>query len=197
MIKYGLISQTDARTLERTIDLVCKIFEDRVLSITEVGIYSGETGNGMRQYVKSKGRSSYLTGIDNGADSEAVRFNYSRMIAGNSNVVYNELDEESQHIIFIDANHSLPYVICDAFCYMSKVKLGGFLCFHDTGEHIDRFTHYQKVGSEQDEDMYISVREALTKIGLMNNMFPEWKLIFDEADPNDEAGGVTVFQKLY
>lgn len=56
MIKYGLISQTDGETLERTIDLICNEFADTSFNICEIGIYNGETSRGLYQYITSKGR---------------------------------------------------------------------------------------------------------------------------------------------
>jgi hypothetical protein len=54
---------------------------------------------------------------------------------------------------------------------------------------------YQWHGDKEDPDMYICVRKALITIGLtLNN---HWAVVFDECDPNDSAGGVTIFKKLY
>jgi len=123
-IKYGLISKVDAQTIEKTIDLICNQFPEGIINVCEVGIYAGETGNGIRQYIESKGRQVNLTGIDNNKDREPLRLKYDKLIIGNSNEVYSELEAESQNLIFVDANHSFPYVVSDFFCYEDKVKKG-------------------------------------------------------------------------
>lgn len=197
MIQYGLISKVDSSVLEKTIDLI-KEGGNWFINILEVGIYGGETGNGLREYAKSKGLEVCLTGIDNNKDGEKLRHEYTQLIIGNSNEVYNQIEDESQHLIFIDALHTFPSVVADFYCYADKVKPGGFLCFHDTAIHLNGLSQWQRVGDKNDSDMCLGgVRKALTTVGLLNNMFPEWGLIYDEADVNDTGGGVCVFKKLY
>jgi len=193
MIKYGLISETDARTLEKTIDLICENLDDKHIRITEIGIFNGDTGKGLKECVVSKNRRVIVTGVDNGI-IKAIPNNvdYDCIIEGNSQDVYNSIQDESQHLIFIDGLHTFAGVISDFFCYAPKVKVGGFLAFHDTGKHIDPLSGWQGVGDKNDPDMCLGgVRKALNKIGLFEeNLFisvlsaekfkkPELKLIFD------------------
>ncbi len=207
MIKYGLISETDAKTLEATIDLIIEDNPNELLYITEVGCYAGQSASGLSQYIKSKGKDCFIVGIDNGKDGEELRFKYDRFIKGNSNEVYNQLKDDSQDLIIIDALHTFPAVISDFFCYAPKIKVGGFIAFHDSGKHLDPLSHWQGVGDKNDPDMCIGgVRRALNKIGLIvdieqanesiNRYYNECELIFDEADPNDTGGGFCVFKKL-
>lgn len=212
MIKYGLISETDARALEVIINLIHTEYGDGRTYITEIGCYSGETGNGMRQYVEANGGGAYITGIDNNKDGEALRFQYDKLIIGNSSEVYNQLEDNSQHLVFIDGCHTFPAVVADFFCYAPKVKVGGYLAFHDTGKHINPLHGWQGVGDKNDPDMCLGgVMKALQSVGLfggieyeygegkveVSNRLSKWELVFDEADPNDEAGGICVFKKLY
>lgn len=207
MAKYGLISELDARCIEKTIDCICEKL-DGTINITEIGLYNCETSKGIYDYTfeTHKVRINY-TGIDNQKDKEIIAPDWMNLIIGNSNEVYNQLEDQSQHVIFVDGNHSFQAVISDFFCYAPKIKQGGYFLFHDTGEHISPFKDYQGFGSLTDQDMYISVRKALTKIGLLDDTFKflgekyyrsnllQWELIFDEADKNNEAGGICVFKK--
>lgn len=204
-IKYGLISRTDAKTLEKTLDLIMEQFPGEVINICEVGIYAGETGNGLREYVKSKGREVFLTGIDDSRNGESVRFVPDKWVWGNSAEVAHRVPDNSQHLVFIDACHALPYVVADHVMYSPKVKTDAFLAFHDTAQHIPEKTQYQGVGSKDDPAMYISVREALRRLGMIGgfpcNIYPnseygQWLIKFDEADISDAAGGICVFKKL-
>lgn len=206
MIKYGLISETDARVLEKTIDLICDEFPNEILRTLEIGVYGGDTGRGICEYIKSKGINYWITGIDSFKDKEVVRFPYNEMVYGNSSEVYNQIEDNSQHLIFIDGDHSFLGVISDFYAYAPKVKVGGFFAFHDTGKHIKSFTDFQH-GDESNPDAYISVRKALEAVGLFSvidaktskkySLNGEWELIFDDADPNDRAGGICVFKKLH
>lgn len=199
MIKYGLISETDGRTLEKTIDLICKEFVGEVINVTEIGVYNGETGSGIREYfIEKRTNPMVLTGIDNEKDKPIENKDvYYNFILGNSNEVYNQLEDESQHLIFIDGLHTFAGVISDFFCYAPKVKVGGFLAFHDTGKHLDPLSGWQGVGDKNDPDMCLGgVRRALEEIGLYKNDKADWRLIFDEADVNDTGGGISVFKKV-
>lgn len=208
MSKYGLISKVDGETLERVMDLVCQDFND--VEFLEVGIYAGTTGQEMVNYFTGKGVSSWWTGIDNNRDGQEVFYTPDNFIQGNSNEVYNQIKDNSQHIVIIDACHNFPSVVSDIFCYAPKVKVGGYLMFHDTGRHIAPTHGWQGVGDKNDPDMCLGgVRKALQTIGLLEpftnpnyqnvegGIYDQWELVFDEADPNDEAGGFCVFKKMY
>lgn len=224
-IKYGLISGCDAMTLEKTIDLICESFDEKTLNVTEIGIFDGQTARGIYEYITNKEYASYeielgrdtnkdyqcnYTAIDNEKDKLIkLPFPECKFIRGNSNEVYNQIEDNSQHLIFIDGCHCFAHVVSDFFCYAPKVKVGGYLCFHDTGVHIKPFKDFQH-GDKENPDAYISVRKALSHIGLLYTDPPPhledlgwfhgyegWKLIFDEADETDPAGGICVFKKLY
>lgn len=192
MIQYGLISKIDAAVIEKTLDLICEQFPDDIINVCEVGVYGGDTGKGIFEYLKSKGRECFITGIDNNKDGEKRRFEYHNFIEGNSTEVYHLLENKSQHLIFDDADHSLIGAISDFFAYCDKVKDGGYFGFHDTAPHIRPFKDFQH-GDPENPDAYISVRRALEKINCSNHGF---KLIFDEYDGINEAGGVCVFKRI-
>lgn len=207
MIKYGLISEVDARCLEKTIDLICDEFKENDLSFTEIGLYNCETAIGIAAYgAHKKYRTIHYTGIDNEKDKPIDAPLWLRYIKGNSNEVYNQIEDNSQHLIFIDGCHCFAHVVSDFFCYAPKVKVGGYIAFHDTGKHIKPFKDFQH-GDKNNPDAYISVRKALNKIGLLcdfeyanetiDRYYNEWELVFDEADETNPAGGITVFKKLY
>lgn len=218
MIKYGLISETDARCLEKTIDLVCGTFNGlEAINFCEIGVYGGDTGVGVMQYLNiHHQRRIFSIGIDNNKDGELIRGYYDRLIIGNSNEVYNQIEDNSQHLIFVDGCHCFSHVVSDFFCYAPKVKVGGYLAFHDTNPYINAYKDFQH-GDKEDMDAYISVRRALKAIGLLildsnEQWFGEWgqhfryatgnknecwELVYDEYDKNDEAGGICVFKKLY
>ncbi len=208
MIKYGLISETDARCLEKTIDLLCDEFEVE-LNVTEIGIFDGQTARGLYDYITTTNlwddnydcfnfRCNY-TAIDNNKDKEVLKpFPECNLIIGNSNEVYNQLEDESQHLIFFDGGHAYPTVIADWYCYKNKIQIGGYAAFHDCSPQAQG-KDWQRMGSEKDPDMSISVVKALTEIGLLNEWKrdpDDWELIFNEFDPNDNAGGIMVFKRL-
>lgn len=196
-IQYGLISRTDANTLEKTIDLICDEFNhENIINFCEIGVYSGSTGTGVGLYLNiNHHKSIYSTGIDNNKDNEPIIGYYDNLIIGNSNEVYNQLEDNSQHLIVQDANHSYPNAIQDFFCYMRKVKVGGYMWWHDVAIH-SQGKDWQRMGDINDSDMSIAVRKALTDIGLFDNKFEGWEFIMEDADINDNCGGCAVFKRV-
>lgn len=195
-LQWGLISKLDGATISKTLERILLEFEDEFIKTTEVGIFNGQTSRSINDYIISAGRKNIHTAIDSQKDKPVLLpFDDCRLIIGNSIEVYNELPDNSQHFIFIDACHSFPMTIADFYCYQDKVMEGGYIAFHDTGKHIEPFTSFQFMGITRDADMYISCRKALDKVGLLKNKVGGWRMIFDEADPEDQMGGVTVFKK--
>jgi len=207
MIKYGLISETDARCLEKTIDLILHKNSQEYIYVTEIGLFDCGTSNAIFNYIEKKSLECVYTGIDNNKDKQVIVPFWMKFIQGNSNEVYNQLSDNSQDLIFVDGDHSLIGVISDFYAYADKVKVGGYIAFHDTGRHIKPFKDFQH-GDKENPDAYISVKKALQKIGLLypdnfsdrkhlHHAMYDWELVFDEADENDEAGGICVFKKLF
>lgn len=210
MIKYGLISETDGKTLEKTIDLICDEFKEGFINVTEIGLFDCETAIGLWRYLnQTKLRHCNYIGIDNEKDKKINPPSFLNLIIGNSSEVYNQFEDNSQHLIFEDSCHCFAHVVSTFFCYAPKVKVGGYMAFHDTGKHILPFKDFQH-GDKSNPDAYISVRKALDAIGLPNILLEKkhggathkisnayWELIFDEADDSDLAGGICVFRKLY
>lgn len=218
-IKYGLISETDARILEKTIDLILNEFPEireaaksspipsNPICITEIGLFDCGTATGLFSYLSTKCSIQY-TGIDNEKDKPIIPPNWMNLIIGNSNEVYNQLEDNSQHLIFFDGDHSKIGLISDFFAYADKIKVCGYAAFHDTGKHIKQFKDFQH-GDKENSDAYISVRKALQTIGLLEpfinsnyknvegGIYDQWELVFDEADIENPAGGICVFKKLY
>lgn len=167
MPKYGLISQTDWNTLVKTMHLINENFPNECLYTCEVGLYAGLTSKGISEYIKDGlGRQHIHTGIDNFKDKEKMIYQPDRLIVGNSLEVYNYLEDNSQALIFQDACHCFSCCVSSFFCYAPKVKVGGFMAWHDTGLHIAEKKDFQH-GDKENPLAYISVRKALEAIGLI------------------------------
>lgn len=193
---YGWITELDGKVLEKTLDLICEDFPSGKINITEIGVHQGNTSRGLRDYLKIKGREINHTGIDNQRDFKMeAPFPGSRFIVGNSIEVYNKIDNNSQQLIFIDGNHSYPMTMADFLVYSDKVIDGGCIAFHDTGKQIKSMTDFQGIGDMDDPDMYIACRKSVKKLGLLDDRFEGWRLIFDEYDENFHTGGIIVVKK--
>lgn len=198
MITHGWMTKKDAETIAKTLDLVCQQFPEGVVNTTELGVREGKTSRGIHEYLSKKGRINFHTGVDNQHDIPVpVPFEGCNLIIGNSIEVYNQIADNSQHFLFIDACHSYPMTMADFLVYSSKVRVGGYVAFHDCGEHIKPFTDYQGMGDKLDPDMYIACRKAVKKLGLLDDALHGWELVMDEADPSLHTGGIVVVKKLF
>jgi hypothetical protein len=196
-MQYGLITTLDCKVLDKTLELVCLKFPEGVINTLELGVRDGSGSRGIRNFFLEKGRQINHTGIDNQNDMPIKEpFPGCNLIIGSSIEVYNKVPDNSQHFIFIDANHSYLYTMADFLLYSDKVVPGGYMAMHDTAAHIKPLTDYQRVGSNLDPDNYISCRKAIKKLGLLDNKFEGWQLIFDEADETKLTGGVTVIERI-
>lgn len=196
--KIGLITPSDANALKECILHINNSYSTGSIKITEVGIHAGHTSRLLKQFVESLGRELDYTGIDAQVDFKmGPPFPEAKFIVGFSNDVYDQIEDGSQHLIFIDANHNLMCTVTDFLLYQSKLKHGGIFVFHDTGSHIPAFKDYQHMGDRKNPDNYIACRKALTLLGLYDT--PElrgFRLFIDRADSNFETGGITAFVKL-
>lgn len=213
--------ERDYETLDLILEKLCKEFPDEVLKTFEIGVHRGHTSRGIRDFIKAKGRTHVHTGIDNQHDLKiGSPFPECNFIIGDSKEVYFQLEDNSYHFGLIDGDHSYIGAIADFYAYESKIKVNGYLAFHDTSDYIKQFQDFQH-GDKSNPYAYISVRQALLKMGLIPNVItkelPEnllyelgdsnvvyyerrhlrWKMIMDEADETKPTGGITVFQKLF
>lgn len=197
MQTYGIMPKRDYETMSKTLDLVLETFPEGIISTFEIGVHKGDGSRGIHKFISDRSRINFHTGIDNQHDfAMGSPFPECNFIIGNSIEVYNEIPDASQHFGLIDGCHNYPITMADFLVYSDKVKPSGFIAFHDTGPHIQPKTDYQGMGSREENDMYIACRKAVKKLGLLDNTYPGWKLIFDEYDPNFHTGGIVVVQKI-
>lgn len=198
-MRRGLISVIDAEVIEKTLKLVLQDFpDDNEIYTTEVGICDGDTSGGIHEFLLENGKINYHNAIDSNRDKIVKNpFPECNLIIGDSIQCSFQIKDDSQHFLFLDANHSLFYTVSDFLLYRNKVKIGGYFGFHDTSRYTKSFTDYQHIGSRENPYNYICCREAVELLGLLSNRFPGWKLMFDEADPTDTAGGVSIFKRVF
>lgn len=195
-MNYGLITKTDAETIERTLDLVIEQFDNVLIMTTEIGIDRGHTSRAINKYLTDRNVINFHAAIDNEKDRKVeVPFIGCYLIIGNSLHVADQLSV-GQHLIFLDGCHSLFHTTADFLLYKDKVRVGGFFAFHDTSPHIPDFKDYQGSGDKLNPYNFIRCREAIERLGLLNNSFPGWKMIFDEYDDESETGGIFVAQRI-
>lgn len=191
---YGMMTNTDYKTMDKTLELVSR--ETGQIVTIEIGVNSGRTSRGIRDFFK--GRDHHHIGIDNKRDFDMPSpFPECEFIVGDSLHVHKLVKDDSAHFLLIDGNHNYFYTIADFLHFAPKVKKGGYIAFHDCGAHIPEKQDYQGVGDINDPDMYIQCRKAVLVMGLLDDRLEGYKLIFDEYESGGlPIGGIIVVQKL-
>lgn len=192
-MRYGLITAKDIETLEKTLALVKMSFKE--IRTLEIGVHEGNTFKEIIEYFKDVEHSHI--GIDNDRDAVTIKETVERgsITKGNSIEIYHNFPDGGFHFIFLDANHNLFFTTADFLLYRNKVAIGGYFAFHDTSPHIKPFTDYQGIGDKGLAHNYISCREAIKNLGLLDNKFHGWSLVFDEYDETSPTGGMAVFKR--
>lgn len=195
-IKYGLITPTDAKNLEKSIEHVSSKKQNSEITIVEIGVRDGASARGMKEYCDIMEIKLNYIGIDNQNDMRvAVPFSGARLILKRSDEAYS--DVQKADIIIVDGSHSLKCTVLDWFLYKDKLNPGGHMIFHDTGKQIKPFTDYQGEGDKNNSDNWIACRKALTNLGMYSH--PEmngFKIFVDESDLKMHTGGYSIFEKL-
>jgi hypothetical protein len=195
---YGLILDTDAVTLERTLKRVVESLAENVIRprLLEVGIGGGFTSRGIMRYLESIGCTDVdYWCVDSGSCGlTKPPFEGARIVVGDSSEVYDQVPGEFDWC-FIDACHCRNHTTLDFFNYSPKVRVGGFLLFHDTTDR-ERHSEYQGHGPSHLKEFHIDCRAALEQIGLLGNYLPNWRFIEDSRPETLKDGGVCVFQRV-
>lgn len=195
-MKYGWMSEKDGLTMDRILGLVCERFPQGVINTIEIGVREGRTSRSIRDFFKNKNRINFHTGIDNLRDIQVGSpFSECHFIVADSFDASEQVQDNSQHLCFIDANHSFHFTAADFLLYKEKIIKGGYLAFHDTSPNIKPFTDYQGVGKKESHFNFISCRLVVEKMGLLKDQFHGWKLILDEYDEHFPTGGIVLIQK--
>lgn len=195
---YGIMPEKDYESLDKLLWLVTSIFPEPDIHTLEIGVHKGNTSRGIKRCLEELYRTCHHTGIDNQHDFKmGSPFPECNFIVGNSVEVYKQVPDDSQHFIFIDGNHSLLFTMCDFLLYKAKLKENGILAFHDCGKQIQPFTDYQGIGARENPDNFISCRNAVEKLGLLNGELQGWKIVLDEYDPQFHTGGIFAVKKTF
>lgn len=191
------MTETDYQTMDKVLGMVLESFPEGIINTCEIGVHRGDGSRGIHKFITDAGRINFHTGIDNQHDFEmGSPFEGCNFIIGSSIEVYNQLADNSQHFLLIDGCHNYPMTMADFLVYSDKVRVGGFVAFHDTGEQIKPMTDFQGMGSKDDPDMYIACRKAVKKLGLFDDTFPGWEYQFSIWDDQFHTGGITVVKRI-
>lgn len=197
---YGAITEEDAELLEKCLLSACSdaVIENHPVRICEIGMHDGGTARGMERYVRDCNLSLAYIGID--PDDGSTRPRYvpfgGQVLIGKSADMFVQVPGDLD-LVWVDGCHCRNCVVLDVVNFAPKVRVGGFLCLHDTnilGQFRADVGH-QYHGPENDPHFALAVRAALAAI-----RFPweEWEF-YGEAKVSDLARvdcGTLAFRRI-
>ncbi len=189
---YGVWTHGEAAFMDRFLAQVGKEFG--YVRFLEIGVAEGATMAGVLERCDELRIAATYEGVDGPQGRPSSLPANAKFIEGDSAYAYPQVGT-GFNICFIDGSHALNYVMLDFLNYSPKVVVGGYCLFHDTREGPEwQKKHYQGTGPTDLDDNNIAVREALKKLGLLDNRRRDWKFIEEIKDTN--IMGMILIKKL-
>lgn len=198
--RYGAILDEDVEVLEACMK---KIGESRMIGpgggsyapirICEIGMHDGATAKGIESFWKQR---LYFTleyyGIDPDDGTKRPRYTPqgATVIVGDSCEVFNQVPD-GLDLLWVDGCHCFNHVVLDTLHYAPKVRVGGFICFHDVNPK-GQGTEHQYHGPDIPE-FGLAVNQALTAI-----QFPwtGWQLFMERIPTEVQNCGTRAYRRI-
>lgn len=146
--RYGAILAEDVEVLEACLSIVAPLHapgDERTLRVLEIGMHDGATARGIESFLADRSWRLAYVGID--VDDGTTRSRHvpagGREIVGDSAEVFHLVDGEFD-LVWVDGCHCVNHVVLDTIHYSPRVRLGGFMLFHDAnpaGQGCDHQPH--------------------------------------------------------
>lgn len=186
-MSYGALTKVDVGVLET----VLALYRNKTMKFLEVGIHTGQTGRGIKDFCDAGQIAIEYWGVDNGAQSDCSSPFYGAfVIRGDSAEVFHEVPPDLD-VAFIDGCHCGNHVILDTILYGARVKRGGFMLFHDTAPQVQK-----TMRDPHGPDISWFYNSVLAAHELMKFPTAEWELFHEEYDCRANTGGMKAFRKL-
>lgn len=197
--KYGAILAEDVEVLEACISVVAPLYdlravdvsEPRTVRVLEIGMHDGGTAKGIEAFLADRGWKLAYVGID--PDTGHTRPRYvpagGREIIGDSAEVFHLVDGEFD-LVWVDGCHCVNHVILDTVHYSPRVKVGGFMLFHDVNP-AGQGTEHQYHGPET-PSFGLANDEAHRAIGWP---FAGWELCMERWPTDVHNCGMRAFRR--
>jgi hypothetical protein len=172
--------------------LLCVLAEyrNRPMRFLEIGVFTGQTARGIRDFCAQNNVALEYWGIDSGVQNDGKPpFEGANMIVGDS-AESAHLVPDILEVVLSDSCHCFNHVILETVLYGQKVSEGGFFLHHDTAPHCQK-TMRDPHGPDHHR-FYNSVNEALRSIRWP---WPEWEPWEASYDPSTPWGGMTAHRK--
>lgn len=183
---YGSLTKADIGVLER----VLECYRNRPMRLLEIGVHTGTTSRGIRDYCAANAITLEYWGLDNGTQNDGnPPFEGAHMVLGDSaesaNLVPDEFD-----VVIEDGCHCFNHVILDTVLYGEKVRHGGFILHHDIAPHVQQ--KMPDPHGPKTPRFHNSVNDALSAI---HWPWEPWILFYMDWEIESQWGGMMAHRK--
>lgn len=185
-MRFGALTPTDITVLV----YVLSSYHGRPMRLLEIGVHTGTTSRGIKDYCAANKIELDYWGLDSGGQCDGKPpFDGSSMVIGDSAESANLVPEEFD-VVFVDGCHCFNHVILDTVLYGEKVRRGGFILHHDTAPHVQH-TMRDPHGPSTAR-FHNSVNDALAAV-----RFPwrGWTEVMRRHDTEINYGGMAAHQR--
>lgn len=199
--RYGMMRVEEADLIDRLLDRIKAEFS--AIRFLEVGVMGAGTVRGIYR----RGKEIDCPVEAAGVDFEMYRPNPTPdqnyvFYGGDSMDKWRDLPKDYKaNFAFIDGCHCCNHAQCDFLNYSPFVEVGGYCLHHDTALPTRLGLDKQEPWPQTDHSYagkspsVLGVREALTKLGLLQGYRADWKLI-EEVSSDSGLMGACLFQKV-
>lgn len=176
---YGAIVNEDVEVLERCLQMrMLPVEPHDTIRVCEIGAHDGNTGLGIKRFLETLGFELQYWGIE--PDPHRIKFIWegATLIVGDSSEVFHQVPGDLD-LVWVDGCHCFNHVALDTLHYAPKVRVGGFICYHDInplGEGAEHQYHGPVI-----PEFGLATNQALKALRFP---WPEWEL-FMECFPAD------------
>ena len=165
--KYGAIQAEDVEVLEACLTHIAEQArkDGRFARICEIGMHDGNTARGIENFFKERGQQMTYWGIEPDTVSTRPRFVPANglLIQADSAECY-EVIPEWLDLVWVDGCHCRNHVVLDTLNYAPKVRVGGFICFHDINPIGQGLLSEHQYHGPNTPDFALAVNKALSLI---------------------------------
>jgi hypothetical protein len=187
-MSYGALNPKDVEVLEYALSRV-----GTHIKFLEIGVHTGTTARGVRDYANANCFSIEYWGIDPHPPDPNPPFPMANFVQGFSEEVFH-LIPDGFNVVLIDGCHCINHVMLDVLHYAPRVVKGGFLLFHD----ICPKTQHTYVNSQNmhGPDIPQFKNAVLDALALLKFPYYPWVLAKSQWDDDLPWGGMAAYRKL-
>jgi len=162
-----------------------------IFRYVEIGIGYGDCLRAVDQYLNQCGKTFAIYGVDISECHPSAIANQSSNVAIhlNGSIAFLRQFPEKADFIFIDGCHGAPCVTADFLAAEGVVRSGSVICFHDTDPGC------QDIHPQPHCRTGIRAREAVEKLGLLNDTRKGWFKIGETSGDKGKGGHGCLFVK--